>query len=84
MSAQTNPMPITSGQLLYRLRTQEGLTITDLAMRIKTSRPYLSSVESDQQRMSREIAERLAIVFHLPPWELMYPGGWQEHRPEGW
>ncbi len=54
------------GQNIYRLRTQSGITLTELAERAGISKSYLSSIERNvKQNPSIQVMEKIALVLDV-------------------
>jgi transcriptional regulator with XRE-family HTH domain len=59
------------GPRLRRLRTQRGVTLTELAARTGISKSTLSRLETGQRKPSLELLLPLAAAYHLPLDELV-------------
>jgi transcriptional regulator with XRE-family HTH domain len=73
------------GHRIGRLRTELGLTQSDLATRVAISRVALSNLESTRSVPGERTVALLAGVFHLEPLELVagtdYPSAKAERLP---
>lgn len=49
----------TSGELVLAMRTEAGLTQTQLAKRIGTKRQHISRLENDHRGMTLELLQRI-------------------------
>src|SRR6476646_52324 len=62
----SGPVPIAFGAWLKQRRRAAGITREDLAERVACSAITLQKIESGARRPSRQMALRLAAIFHVP------------------
>lgn len=67
----------TLGERISRIRKERGFTQVELAAKIGIIQTIISSVESDERKLSAEMAVRFAQAFDVSLDELLGPG-----RPE--
>lgn len=56
----------TLGQRLKTIRTQAGMTQTELAEKLGSTQASINCYESDKQQPTLRVLVRLSNVFHLP------------------
>ncbi len=82
---KAQPFPSNLGQRIASLRTERGLTQTDLAERVAISRVALSNIESTRSVPGERTIVLLAGIFHMEPHDLVadtdYPAAKAERLP---
>src|SRR2546428_5635915 len=63
------------GQVLKKLRAQEGIGIKTLAPRLRVDHTYLSKLENDLARPSEDVVVRIAKYFRYDGEELLVLAG---------
>jgi transcriptional regulator with XRE-family HTH domain len=63
----THAEPGSFGDLLYQLRVEKKLTITELAKRAKVTRPYITALEQGKGLPSPKITRQLADALGVLP-----------------
>lgn len=59
------------GVRIKQLRTALGWSQEQLALEAGLDRTYLPSIEKGERNVSLEVIEKLAIAFHVEPYELI-------------
>ena len=54
------------GKIIRAFRTQQKLTLKELAQKAGISAPYLSQIENDQVNMNMSVLENLATALRVP------------------
>jgi len=60
----------TIGDIVHQLRTRQGLSTTQLALKVEVSQAQVSRLENGQQGFRSDVIVRFAKALKVPPFRL--------------
>lgn len=58
--------------ILRELREKNGLTVTDMAVKVGICRSFYWQIENGKRGLSYEMAKKMAAIFNKKPDDLFY------------
>lgn len=77
---ESQPLAVTIGTALRRIRTRRGMTLNELAERCSTTAQTISRLETCEMTISVAWVEKLCKAMDVPPAILFDPGVAAEHK----
>ena len=57
---------------LKKIRIKNGLTCSDMALKLSISKPFYWQLENDKRNLSYKMAIKIASIFNMKPDDIFY------------